>query len=180
LFARREFGILASAMKMTGRRRIVIWVWIAAVLAAGVFPPWAQGGYPRGYYLLFSPLPTRAHIDSSRLNLEWVLISAVALGFLFAWPERTARKAPPQTLPAPPTLVTPSTKPPVPGEAPQPGQSYPMANGTALVKSVDNGIVTFEHTQPGGQVVRMIAPLQAFQKSITPQEQTPSGSQVHG
>lgn len=64
---------------MTRHRRIVVWAWIAAIVAAGIFPPWTQNGYPRGYCLLFSPPPyARTHIDSSRLALEWLLISAVA------------------------------------------------------------------------------------------------------
>lgn len=164
---------------MTGRRRVVIWLWIAAVLAAGIFPPWAQSGYPRGYYLLFSPPPyARSHIDSSRLIVEWVLISVVALGCIFAWPERAARKAPPQTLPAsaPPTEAPPGSceQPP----APQVGQSYPMANGISTVKSVNNGMVDFEHQQPGGQISRQRLSVNIFQASITqPEKPQPSEPQ---
>jgi hypothetical protein len=146
---------------MTGHRRVVIWAWIAAVLAAGIFPPWVQGGYPRGYYLLFSPPPyTRAHIDSSQLIVEWVLMSVVALGCIFAWPKRAARKAPAQT---PLASAPPTEQPP----APEVGQSYPMANGTATVKSVDNGVVRFEHQQPGGQIAKLTLPVNVFWASIT-------------
>jgi hypothetical protein len=80
---------MGQALRMTRHRRIVVWAWIAAVVAAGIFPPWAQNGYSLGYRLLFTPaLYARTHIDSSRLMVEWVLISILALGCFLAWPER--------------------------------------------------------------------------------------------
>ena len=64
-------------------------------------------------------------------------------------------------------------------QAPVVGESYPMANGTALVKSVRNGLVTFEHTQPGGQVSKPLTiSLELFQRSVNqsaPQKEQSSG-----
>jgi hypothetical protein len=42
-----------------------------------------------------------------------------------------------------------------------------MANGTATVKSVDNGVVRFEHQQPGGQIAKLTLPVNVFWASIT-------------
>jgi hypothetical protein len=56
-------------------------------VAAGLFPPWSSAyryGGSAGYHLLFIP-PGAAHIDTSRLFLEWVLIGGVAVAIRYLW-----------------------------------------------------------------------------------------------
>ena len=47
----------------------------------------AHAGYPFGYHLIFlSPPYPASHVDILRLGLEWIMASAIAAGFYFAWP----------------------------------------------------------------------------------------------
>jgi hypothetical protein len=73
---------------MAARDRFIIWGWIAVVVAAGIFPPWDQRGYPEGYHLIFSPPRNRGaiHVDQSRLMIEWIIVTAIVAGLRFAWP----------------------------------------------------------------------------------------------
>jgi len=90
---------------MERRQQIVVWIWIAAVVAAGLFPPWTDRGLSEGYHSLFGPPHSRMHIDQSRLMLEWLLTSVLAAGTVFAWPERgRSLKLAPQTPPAVPEV----------------------------------------------------------------------------
>ena len=77
---------------MTARERFIIWGWIAVVVVAGIFPPWAQRGFPAGYHLIFAPPSNRGaiHVDQSRLMIEWIIVTAIAAGLCFAWPRRKA------------------------------------------------------------------------------------------
>lgn len=61
-------------------QRVILWIWAAAIVAAGIYPPWiTRGGSPMGYGLLFNPyrgVPN--HIDVARLGVEWVIATVVA------------------------------------------------------------------------------------------------------
>lgn len=73
----------------------VVWLWVAVIVAAGIFPPWERhGGYPAGYHLLFSPPLDRGaiQISQTRLFIEWLLATVVAAGFQFVGPRDTNRK----------------------------------------------------------------------------------------
>ncbi len=77
---------------MTTRQRLVIWGWIAAIVAAGIYPPWAQRSYPAGYHLIIAPPNRSLHVDHSRLMIEWFIATVVAAGLYFAWPTGDNRK----------------------------------------------------------------------------------------
>jgi hypothetical protein len=71
----------------SARQRLVIWGWVVVIVTAGMYPPWAQRGYPAGYHPIFAPPPGRAlHVDRSRLLVEWVIASVLAGGLYLAWP----------------------------------------------------------------------------------------------
>ena len=64
---------------MANRKRVIIWAWVAALVAAGVFPPWAHRGCQMGIIWLFAP-PTywSIQVDISRLLIGWVIATAIA------------------------------------------------------------------------------------------------------
>jgi hypothetical protein len=76
---------------MATRHKLVVWGWIAVVVAAGIYPPWAQRGYPAGYHLLFAPPNGSLHVDQSRLAVEWIIATVIAAGLYFVWPTRDGR-----------------------------------------------------------------------------------------
>jgi hypothetical protein len=69
---------------MTTRHKVIVWAWIAVVVAAGACPPWVQHGSPVGFHLIFAPPAHAMHVDQSRLMIEWFMATAVAAGFYFA------------------------------------------------------------------------------------------------
>jgi hypothetical protein len=82
---------------MTVRQRVIVWGWIAAIVASGLFPPWTYWSdntvFPKGYYPIFTTAnhgPIR--VDVARLFIEWILLTAVAAGLYFAWPRGSGRK----------------------------------------------------------------------------------------
>lgn len=83
----RSGGTPRATTNKGRRQTFVVWTCIAAVVALGLFPPWAgRGGYPLGYHLIFTPPPQVSGIDQSRLILEWVLVLVVTAGLLLRWP----------------------------------------------------------------------------------------------
>jgi hypothetical protein len=71
---------------LRSQRAVVIWLAVAAIVLATVFPPWSQGvraGFqiPVGYAPIWSP-PYPADIDLVRLLIEWFLVGSVAGGLL--------------------------------------------------------------------------------------------------
>lgn len=77
---------------MTTRQRFVIWGWIGAIVASGIYPPWAQHDNPAGYHLIIAPPNRSLHVDHSRLTIEWFIVTVVAIGLYFAWPTEGSRK----------------------------------------------------------------------------------------
>ena len=73
---------------MTTRQRIIIWSWIAVVVAAGIYVPWARHDSPTGYHLIFAPPNASIHVDQTRLGVEWIIATVVAAGLYFTWPDR--------------------------------------------------------------------------------------------
>jgi hypothetical protein len=73
---------------MSARQRFIVWGLICAVVAAGIYPPWAVRGVPAGYHLIFAPPSNRGaiHVDQSRLMIEWIICTVIAAGLYFAWP----------------------------------------------------------------------------------------------
>jgi hypothetical protein len=90
----------------TTRQRLIVWAWIAVVVAAGVYPPWTLHEYSAGYHLIFAPPHGRAmHVDQSRLTIEWILCTVIAAGLYFVWPVlRTRPRRPPAPAPKPPPI----------------------------------------------------------------------------
>ena len=84
----RESGALRS------RRAVVIWVAVAAIILAAVFPPWSQdfraGQGALGYAPIWSPPDPAARFDLDRLLIEWALVGSIAAGFLLTLEEATA------------------------------------------------------------------------------------------
>ena len=79
---------------MSSRQRLIIWAWVAVVVAAGIFPPWTWrdniGGRiysGSGYFLLFAP-PSGGQVDVTRLIIEWIIATAIIAGLYFAWPKK--------------------------------------------------------------------------------------------
>jgi hypothetical protein len=88
---------------MNGLQRIILWIGIITVVLMGLFPPWtytmhlsrADGGRmdsekPAGYYFLFSSpppelpnLPTGAELDTTRLLIQWFVVSVLTSGFIY-------------------------------------------------------------------------------------------------
>lgn len=77
---------------MSTRQKLVVWVWIALIAIAGIYPPWAQRGGPVGYHLLFAPPNRSLRIDQSRLTIEWFIATLFAAGLYVAWPIRGRNK----------------------------------------------------------------------------------------
>ncbi len=72
---------------LTHRRLLIIWVWLAAFVAMGIFPPWTtRSGYTRGYGFIFSPPNQAVHLDQSRLVVQWMIITLIAGVLYFVWP----------------------------------------------------------------------------------------------
>jgi len=73
--------------KITARQRCIVWIWIALATLMGIFPPWTQrGGLSVGYAWIVAPLPYATHIDTSRLLLQWALLTFLCGGLCLAWP----------------------------------------------------------------------------------------------
>jgi hypothetical protein len=81
---------------MSARQRYIIWSLICAVVAAGVYPPWAIRGVPAGYHLIFAPPAYRGpiHVDQSRLMIEWIICAVISAGLYFAWPVSSTKTPP--------------------------------------------------------------------------------------
>jgi hypothetical protein len=72
---------------LCSQRAVVIWLAVAAIVLAAVFPPWSQGvraglQIPLAYGPIWSPPNPAAQIDLERLIIEWVLVGAVTGGLL--------------------------------------------------------------------------------------------------
>jgi hypothetical protein len=94
ILSKSQRDILA---RMTVRQRVIVWVWITAIVASGLFPPWEYWSentvFPKGYYpLLISMNHGPIRVDEARLLIEWILLTAVAGGLYFAWPWGSDRK----------------------------------------------------------------------------------------
>jgi hypothetical protein len=70
---------------MNQRQTIIVWLWIAAIVALGLYPPWLQNHLRAGYDLLFLGKEWK-HVNYPDLILEWALATVLAAGFYFAWP----------------------------------------------------------------------------------------------
>jgi hypothetical protein len=82
--------------RKTTAQKIVVWVGVFLIVAAGLYPPWVSlwgtsGGLrkPVGYYWLFEP-PKEGFVtlDIPRLLVEWALIAVFCAGLLWAGPVR--------------------------------------------------------------------------------------------
>lgn len=86
----------AEQPKPKPRRILVIWATILMLVGLGLYPPWitvwgsvGQMRRTAGYHLLFNPPSEEAlQMDVARLLLEWVLVLALASGFLWAAPPK--------------------------------------------------------------------------------------------
>ena len=153
---------------MTRRQRTVVWIWIAAVVGAGLFPPWADRGFPERYYCLFLPPHSRMHIDQARLTLEWLLLSVVGAGCFFAWPKRTHQGNP--------EPVTPKMPPEIREWMEWSGEKFvfdPNRQKWVMERCPDAAwdiatgkTVRFEHTRFDGHVRSFTMPLNVFQRSV--------------
>jgi len=74
----------------TRPRFLTVWLGVLAIVATGIYPPWAHT-YP-SYGWLFVRPGSGAQIDIVRLLVEWIIISVVTGGFYFAPPRFTTRK----------------------------------------------------------------------------------------
>ena len=73
-------------MTLSRRQKIIVWAWIAAIVLAGLFPPFATlQGYNRGFHPLFAS-PQYLKISFGPLVIEWGLATVVAVGCLLAGP----------------------------------------------------------------------------------------------
>jgi hypothetical protein len=135
---------------MTLRQRIIVWVWIVAIVALGIYPPWEfRNGPPSRYYLLFAP-PIgvgRIEVDTSRLVIEWLITTAIAGAAYFTL--RTPTKAPVfiRGIP-PPTRTSPL------------GNVSPEMFKTYLEDSIA-GVLT-EHEEEGEAIVKTFPPWNGF------------------
>src|SRR5947209_5778539 len=77
---------LRARPKIPPPRRPIIWTWILAVVALGIFPPWATRYSAGKYGFLFLPPNSATHVDLSRLSVQWLLVTLVSAGAHFAWP----------------------------------------------------------------------------------------------
>jgi hypothetical protein len=78
---------------MSNRQKLIVWGWIAAISASGLFPPWTSwregGGFPERYYLIFGAMyRSSVRIDVARLAIEWIVLTVIAAGLYFTWPGR--------------------------------------------------------------------------------------------
>jgi hypothetical protein len=77
---------------LRAKRAVVIWLAVAAIILAAVFPPWSRGTraglqVPLAYGPLWSPENPAAQIDLKRLAIEWFLVGIVAGGLLLTLKE---------------------------------------------------------------------------------------------
>jgi hypothetical protein len=66
------------------RQRVIIWIGILLVLAAGAYPPWTHGKNSLDW--LFAKTYGPAHVDFTRLLIEWIMIAIVTAGVACAAP----------------------------------------------------------------------------------------------
>lgn len=73
---------------MSIRRIRIVWGLIGTLVATGLCPPWSYTSrdQPAGYFLIFLQPHQPVHVDLTRLVVEWVVLSVVAIGLYFAWP----------------------------------------------------------------------------------------------
>jgi hypothetical protein len=67
----------------------ILWTAVFLIVSAGLWPPWATGvaNIYLGYGFIFGSLGDRAHVDLTRLLVEWVIVSVVSAALFFAWPD---------------------------------------------------------------------------------------------
>ena len=86
---------------MTTKQKAIVWIGIALVLAAGVYPPWVAllgSGSPKGpggyHWLISPPSDEFLALDMPRLFIEWILIVVTIGGLVWVAPDLARWRAP--------------------------------------------------------------------------------------
>ncbi len=101
--ARMRCGVLCSRSgrlaNMDTKHKTIVWVGVALVLLAGIYPPWFHGR--SSYNWLFARAYGTVRVDFTRLLIEWIMIGAFSAGLYFApvrirpfWKKRTGAPFP--------------------------------------------------------------------------------------
>jgi len=84
---------------MSREQKIALWVGVALIVLAGLFPPWIylknkhSVPQPADFGLLFWPPLESTSIDISRLLVIWATIAVVTLAAVVTLTERRVRSA---------------------------------------------------------------------------------------
>ena len=95
-------ALVEGTNAVTSTQKSAIWVGVALIIGAGLYPPWVGVStevpginLSIGHGWFFSPPPSErlaVNLDIPRLIVEWVLSLALAAGLYFAWPTPRASR----------------------------------------------------------------------------------------